>query len=89
MLGKVKRPPTEAEGAGTASVSDMPVSDRHRSAQIPLFLTVRARVLHDPDLAEAITDRILERGRLIRLTGPSYRTRHLKAGLDPTGSNHP
>lgn len=36
------------------------------------------QVLHDPDLAEAITDRVLERGRFIRLRGPSYRTRHLK-----------
>ena len=38
------------------------------------------RVLHDPDLAAAIVDRILERGRLIPLDGPSLRTRHL--GLD-------
>jgi len=36
------------------------------------------RVLHDDDLAEAITDRVLERGRFIQLRGPSYRTRHLK-----------
>lgn len=36
------------------------------------------QVLHDPDLAEAITDRVLERGRFIQLRGPSYRTRHLK-----------
>ena len=35
-------------------------------------------VLHDPDLAEAITDRVLERGRFIELRGQSYRTRHLK-----------
>jgi hypothetical protein len=35
------------------------------------------RVLHDEDLAEAIVDRILERGRLLRLDGPSVRTRHL------------
>jgi len=35
-------------------------------------------VLHDPDLAEAITDRVLERGRFIELAGKSYRTRHLK-----------
>jgi DNA replication protein DnaC len=37
-------------------------------------------VLHDPDLAEAITDRVLERGRHLRLSGPSYRTRHLNDG---------
>lgn len=36
------------------------------------------KVLHDPDLAEAILDRVLERGRVIQLRGPSYRTRHLK-----------
>jgi DNA replication protein DnaC len=34
-------------------------------------------VLHDPDLAEAILDRVLERGRHIELRGSSYRTRHL------------
>ena len=35
-------------------------------------------VLHDEDLAQAIIDRALERGRLIRLDGPSVRTLHLK-----------
>jgi IstB-like ATP binding protein len=35
------------------------------------------KVLHDEDLAAAILDRILERGRLIHLDGPSGRTRHL------------
>src|SRR6266542_7089979 len=39
------------------------------------------RVLHDPDLAEAILDRVLERGRHFELRGPSYRTRHLKLDL--------
>ena len=34
-------------------------------------------VLHDPDLAGAIVDRILERGRLIVIDGPSLRTRHI------------
>jgi hypothetical protein len=33
--------------------------------------------LHD-DLAEAIVDRILERSRLLRLDGPSVRTKHLR-----------
>jgi hypothetical protein len=45
-------------------------------------------VLHDEDLAQTIVDRILERGRLLTLDGPSIRTRHL--GLDQTparGSN--
>jgi len=33
--------------------------------------------LHDEDLAAAILDRVLERGRFIPLDGPSGRTRHL------------
>ena len=37
-----------------------------------------ARVLHDEDLGQAIIDRVLERGRLMRLDGPSIRTLHLK-----------
>src|SRR5213596_2237529 len=45
----------------------------------------RPSVLHDEDLAHAIVDRILERGRTLTLDGPSMRTRHL--GLDdPTTS---
>jgi DNA replication protein DnaC len=36
------------------------------------------KVLHDEDLAAAILDRVLERGRFIHLDGPSERTRHLK-----------
>jgi hypothetical protein len=34
-------------------------------------------VLHDEDMAAAILDRVLERGRFIHLDGPSGRTRHL------------
>ena len=46
------------------------------------------RVLHDEDLALAIVDRILERGRLLSLDGPSMRTKHL--GLDdPTSPEQP
>jgi hypothetical protein len=41
-------------------------------------------VLHDDDLAQAIVDRVLERGRLLKLDGPSLRTKHL--GLDAPGS---
>ena len=36
-----------------------------------------SRVLHDEDLAQAIIDRVLERGRLLRLDGPSVRTLHV------------
>jgi hypothetical protein len=35
------------------------------------------RVLHDEDLAQAIIDRVLERGRPLRLEGPSVRTLHV------------
>ena len=35
------------------------------------------QVLHDDHLAEALLDRVLEHGRLLPLTGPSYRTKHL------------
>ena len=37
--------------------------------------------LHDYDLAEAVIDRVLERGRIVALEGPSMRTRHLE-GID-------
>jgi DNA replication protein DnaC len=40
-------------------------------------------VLHDADLAEAILDRILERGTHYVLRGRSYRTRHQKEELNP------
>ena len=40
-------------------------------------LTEWGKVLHDEDLAAAILDRILERGRFIHLDGPSGRTRHV------------
>ena len=68
------------------------VNDRHRRKRAMLFttnkpLTAWGRVLHDDDLAHAIVDRILERGRLLTLDGPSLRTRHL--GLDdPTAAPH-
>jgi IstB-like ATP binding protein len=46
-------------------------------------------VLHDHDLAEAIVDRVLERGRHLPLDGPSYRTKHLKLDEDQTpGETH-
>ncbi|WP_434480891.1 hypothetical protein [Gemmatimonas sp.] len=35
-------------------------------------------MLHDGDLAEAILDRLLERGTPFEMRGRSYRTRHLK-----------
>jgi len=61
------------------------VNDRHRKKRTMIFTTNKpltgwGRVLHDDDLAHAIVDRILERGRVLTLDGPSMRTRHL--GLD-------
>lgn len=66
-----------------ANVLFQVVNRRYLHKKPMLFTTNKplsqwGRVLHDPDLAEAITDRVLERGRFIQLRGPSYRTRHLK-----------
>ena len=66
-----------------ANVLFQVVDHRYLHKKPMLFTTNKplsqwGRVLHDPDLAEAITDRVLERGRLIQLRGPSHRTRHLK-----------
>ncbi len=66
-----------------ANVLFQVVDHRYLHKKPMLFTTNKplnqwGHVLHDPDLAEAITDRVLERGRLIQLRGPSYRTRHLK-----------
>src|SRR6516162_372731 len=59
------------------------VNNRHLRKRPMIFTTNKplnewGRVLHDEDLAAAILDRVLERGRFIRLDGPSGRTRHLK-----------
>jgi hypothetical protein len=40
-------------------------------------LNERGKLLHDEDMAAAILDQVLERGRFIHLDGPSIRTRHL------------
>ena len=61
------------------------VNERHLKRRSMIFTTnksldVWGHVLHDKDLAAAIVDRILERGRLLKLDGPSMRTNHL--GLD-------
>jgi DNA replication protein DnaC len=59
------------------------VNNRHLRKRPMVFTTNKplnewGKVLHDEDLAAAILDRVLERGRFIRLDGPSGRTRHLK-----------
>jgi len=59
------------------------VSQRHLKRR-PIIVTTNkplaalGQVLHDGDLAEAILDRLLERGAHYVLRGRSYRTRHLK-----------
>jgi len=69
-------------GPDAANVLCRLVNDRHLAGRPMIFTTNKAlalwgEVLHDPDLAEAIVDRILERGRLIVMDGPSLRTRHI------------
>jgi len=78
-------------GPDAANVLFHVVNDRHLKKRPIIFttnkspLTAWGAVLHDHDLAEAIVDRTLERGRLLVLDGPSYRTRHLP--LDSSDSN--
>ena len=69
-------------GPEAANVLFQVVNDRYLRRKAMVFTTNKpveewGRVLHDPDLAEAILDRVLERGRMIPFKGPSYRTRHL------------
>jgi hypothetical protein len=72
-------------GTDAANMLFPVVNDRHRKKRAMVFTTNKplsawGSVLHDDDLAHAIIDRILERGRMLILDGPSMRTRHL--GLD-------
>jgi DNA replication protein DnaC len=71
-------------GTDAANVLFHVVNERHLRRSPMLFttnkspLTIWGEVLHDHDLAEAIVDRVLEKGHLIVVDGPSYRTRHLQ-----------
>jgi DNA replication protein DnaC len=70
-------------GPDAANVLFHVVNHRHLRKRPMIFTTNKAlnewgKVLHDEDLAAAILDRVLERGRFIPLGGPSGRTRHLK-----------
>ena len=74
-------------GPDAANVLFQVVNERYLHRRPMLFTTNKplaawGRVLHDPDLAEAILDRVLERGRHLELRGPSYRTRHMKLDLN-------
>ena len=72
-----------AVGGDAANLMFQVVNQRYLHRRPMLFTTNKplaawGLVLHDPDLAEVILDRVLERGRLVELRGASYRTRHLK-----------
>ena len=76
-------------GTDAANMLFHVVNDRHRKKHAMIFTTNKplsawGRVLHDDDLAQAIVDRVLERGRLLTLDGTSMRTKHL--GLDDATS---
>src|SRR5215469_8580569 len=69
-------------GPDAANVLFHVVNERHLRKRPMVFTTNKplsewGKVLHDEDLAAAILDRILERGRFVHLGGPSGRTRHL------------
>jgi DNA replication protein DnaC len=69
-------------GPDAANVLFHVVNHRHLRKRPMIFTTNKplsewGKVLHDEDLAAAILDRVLERGRFIHLDGPSGRTRHL------------
>jgi len=64
------------------------VDARHQQHRPMLFTTNKPTVqwgdvLHDHQLAEAILDRVLERGVLIEMRGRSYRTRHHRDATKP------
>jgi DNA replication protein DnaC len=74
-------------GTDAANVLFHVVNERHLKKRPMIFTTNKSlrawgRVLHDDDLAQAIVDRVLERGRLLQLDGPSMRTKHLPLDLD-------
>jgi len=77
--------------ADAANVLYRVVNDRYLKGRPMLFTTNKplaalGQVLHDGDLAEAILDRILERGTHFQMRGRSYRTRHLKTQEVPHAS---
>lgn len=77
-------------GSDAANVLFHVVNERHLKRRSMIFTTNKAlstwgQVLHDSDLAAAIIDRILERGRLLTLDGPSMRTRHLDLEVELPG----
>ena len=64
-------------GTDAANMLFHVVNDRHRHKRSMIFTTNKAltawgRVLHDEDLAHAIVDRVLERGRLLHARRPVH-----------------
>jgi len=76
-----------SHAADAANVLYRVVNERYLARRPMLFTTNKplaalGEVLHDGDLAEAILDRLLERGAHFAMRGRSYRTRHLKEEED-------
>jgi DNA replication protein DnaC len=76
----------QSYAADAANVLFRVVSIRHLKRRSTLVTTNKplaalGHVLHDPDLAEAILDRLLERGTHYVLRGRSYRTRNHREEL--------
>lgn len=74
-----------AYGSDAANLLFHVVNERHLKRRSMVFTTNKGlkswgKVLHDEDLGDAIVDRILERGTVLRLDGPSIRSRHMKPG---------
>ena len=82
-------------GTDAANVLFHVVNDRHIRKRPIIFTTNKSpltqwgEVLHDRDLADAIVDRTLERGRLVLLDGPSSRTKHLDLASVPATGDTP
>jgi len=77
-----------AHAADAANVLYRVVNERYPRGKPSLVTTNKplaawGQVLHDGDQAEAILDRLLERGTHFEMRGRSYRTRHL------TGEDRP
>lgn len=78
-----------SHAADAANVLYRVVNERYLKHR-PMLLTTNkplaalGDVLHDGDLAEAILDRLLERGAHFALRGRSYRTRHLSEEESPS-----
>lgn len=78
----------QSYAADAANVLYRVVNDRYLKGR-PILVTTNkplaalGEMLHDADLAEAILDRLLERGTHFVLRGRSYRTRHHKQEEEP------